>query len=308
MMIRQSLRTGLAQAWAHKRIILIYYLTNLLLGLLLLLPIRGVLGDFLGKSAMGQVLGGRLDMNFIFDLFKQRSDLPSIFTSTAPLAVVLYWLALIFLSGGAFSLLRQSTSYSAAAFWGNCGAYFSRFIRLSVWALPFLALFLVLPLAQAGLRRLVFGGDPYQYVTYWSGWIGYGLTTLSFILFGMVLDYARIIAVRSEEKRMRRTVWQAFKFSLRHLFSTTGLALSIFLAGAILLLIYSQLADLLWAANGFVVLLLFLVQQGYMLLRAGLRIALFSSQGHLFEGLAAAPSETPATDTAHELGLEGASA
>ncbi len=67
-MILKSIKFGIAQMWANKRLVLIYYLANLFFGLILVLPLRSVLSKFVGFSLMGAELGGRMNMDFLFYL------------------------------------------------------------------------------------------------------------------------------------------------------------------------------------------------------------------------------------------------
>ena len=66
-MVFAFLRTGLRQMWRHRRVLLIYYLFNLLAGVLLTIPWRGTLKDFIGSSLMGESLAGKLDPHFLIE-------------------------------------------------------------------------------------------------------------------------------------------------------------------------------------------------------------------------------------------------
>ena len=58
-----SLKWGIAQMWAYKRIVFIFFLTNFMFGFLLMLPGRAALSGFAAQTLMGQKLAGR----FSFD-------------------------------------------------------------------------------------------------------------------------------------------------------------------------------------------------------------------------------------------------
>lgn len=64
-MIIDSIKAGIRLMWSNKRIVLIYYLANLLFGIILMLPFRSVLSSFVGNSLMGEMLVDRLDMDFL---------------------------------------------------------------------------------------------------------------------------------------------------------------------------------------------------------------------------------------------------
>ncbi|NUM79010.1 hypothetical protein HUU40_32035, partial [candidate division KSB1 bacterium] len=84
-----------------------------------------------------------------------------------------------------------------------------------------------------------------------------------------------------------------------------GLSLLFFLAGALVLLLYNPLANSLSAPSGFIVFLLFVLQQLYIFCRKTLELALYAGQVHLYrERQQLVQEEEP--QPANELGWEGA--
>lgn len=277
------MKTGFAQAWANKRLILLYYLTNLAFGTILMLPFRSVLRDFVGNSLMGEKLAGRLDMDFLFEFIKENPNLLSSYLILLPLLLIGYWLIMLFFSGGAFSLFIRGEKFSAAEFWGNAAKYFGRFIRLVLWSIPFGIALFCLQFIWNGLQRILFGSDPYQSVVYWGGWIKVGIRYLSFILFFLLLDYARIYVVSKDEKRMRTSLVQALKFAATNFWIMFGFASLLFLIGIICLILYNPIADLLHSPNSIIILLLFFWQQFYLAARMILRLTLYAGEVKLYQ-------------------------
>ncbi|MFQ5752654.1 MAG: hypothetical protein ACE5HI_11710 [bacterium] len=305
-MILSSIKSGLAQMWANKRMVLVFFIVNLFFGVLLMLPFRSILNNFVGHSLMGAELAGRLNMDFFFDFLKYNSNVTSIFQGLILIVPAVYWLVSLFLSGGAFAVFASGDNYSASMFWGSAAKYFGRFFRLVLWSLPVFAILFCLQFIETGIQRLVFGSDPYQYVTYWGAWIKFGLRLISILLFGLVLDYARIHAVLADERKMRISLWHAIKFAFGKITQTFSLKLILFFVGVVALVIYNPLANVLAAPNAFVVLLLFLLQQLYMFFRMMLRLTLFSSQMVLYKEIT--EGATAAVPTSDDLGIEGAPA
>ena len=137
-----------------------------------------------------------------------------------------------------------------------------------------------------------------------GGWVKFGLRTFGILLFGLVLDYARIHAVLSDERRMRISVWRGIKFAFRNFGRTFSLTLVLFLTGAAVLTIYNPISDVLAAPNVFVIIVLFLLQQSYMLFRTALRLTLFAGQLNLYEE-SAEESEEVEQPIEGEAGLAG---
>jgi hypothetical protein len=281
-MIINAIKSGIKQLGSNKRIILIYYLANLLFGIVLMLPFRSILNRFVGYSLMGEKLAGRMDMDFLFEFFKEN---PNFFSTYSMLLLILFttfWLLSLFLSGGAFSVFASGEQYTAPVFWGNATKYFGRFIRLVLWSIPVFAILFCLQFLWTAIEKIFFGSDPYQYICYWGGWIKVGLRYISFILYFIVLDYARIHAVTTDENRMRISLWQAIKFAFGNFWKTFGLALLLFIAGIIALVIYNPIADLLHAPYSIVILLLFIWQQVYMVFRMVLKLTLYAGEVRLY--------------------------
>ncbi len=284
-MILKSVKSGFAQMWANKRLVLVYYLANLFFGLILMLPLRSVLNKFVGHSLMGAKLGGYLDADFLVEFFKYNSSTIDSIKGLFLIVPLSYWLFSLFLSGGAFSIFASGEEYSPSLFWRNAAKYFGRFVRLVLWCLPVIAVLFCLQFIWSAIERVFFGSDPYQYITYWGGWIKVGLRYVSILLIALVLDYARIYTVLTDERRMRISVLKGIKFVFQKFLLSFGLVLLLFIIGAIVLIIYNPIANALHAPNIVIIFILLLLQQIYMFFRMLLRLTKFSSQMYLYNSL-----------------------
>ena len=101
---------------------------------------------------------------------------------------------------------------------------------------------------------------------------------------------------------MRNAAWQGIKFTFANFRRTFTLGFAVFLLGVIGLVIYNPVANLFSAPNAFVILLLFIWQQLFIIFRSALRISLYSGETHLYKGLigdippAVVATETPPAD------------
>jgi hypothetical protein len=299
-MILNSLKSGFDQVRANKRMVVVFYLANLFFGLLLMLPLRAILSSFIGKSQMADKLGGPLDMDFLFEFFKHTEGVVPAFMGLILIVPAANWLFTLFLSGGAFATLAGGEKYNAAFFWGSSAKYFGRFVRLTLWSLPVFAVLFCLQFLETGVQRLIFGSDPYQNITYWGGWIKVGLRQIGFLLFAMVLDYARIHAVLNDERKMRTSLLQGIKFVFGNFLYTFGLAFLLLLIGAVALVIYNPIANSLNAPNALIVIMLFAWQQVYMVFRTLLRLTTYASQLQLYRELRTAPEPAAITSTGEQ--------
>lgn len=291
--------------WSNKRMVLIYYLANLLFGIILMLPFRAMLSQFIGASLMGEKLAGRLDMDFLFEFIKENPNFFSTYTALLLVLPTAYWLLTLLLSGGAFSVFTSGEKFSSSLFWGSAVKYFGRFIRLVLWSIPVFAILIGATFLWSGIERLVFGKDPYQYITYWSGWFQMGLRYLALIIYFMILDYARIHAVTTDELRMRFSLWFGIKFVFNNFWKTFGLAFLLFLVGIGALIIYNPIANMLSAPMSTVILALFLWQQVYVGWRMVVRLVVYGGEVRLYNSIVTETNDVENSMEEHFRGQEG---
>ncbi|MBI4809898.1 MAG: hypothetical protein HY800_00290 [Ignavibacteriales bacterium] len=279
----KSLKSGFVAAWRNKRMIFVYYLVNLLLGLMIVLPFRMIISDFVGNTLMGEKLAGRLDMDFLFEFIIKSSGGIDALKGSLLIIPLLYWLCGLFLSGGAYSIFISGERYSAAMFWGYSARYFGRFLRLFMWSIPAFIILYGFQFIEIAIVRIFWGKDPYQYITFWGTWIRGGLGYIGILIYYLILDYARIYVLSSNEHRMRKALWFGIRFTFRNFFKTFSLTFILFIIGITVLLIYNPLADALHAPSAVVVIILLLVQQLYILIKMLLRLTLYAGQSSLFK-------------------------
>lgn len=294
-MVFASLKVGLRRSWTAKRMLFIYFLTNLFCGLLLAMPFRSTLSSKVGNTLYGGVLAGRIDMNFLFDFLFNHRDLGAAWFGLVIVVPLFYLLTNIFFSGGALAVFASPERYSATLFWSGAAKSFGRFLRLWLMSLPVFAVFFLIMFLEKGVTRLLFGADPYQHITYWAGWARVGLFGLAALLSYMFFDYARIYSVLHDERRMRRAWWAGLKFMFANFGKTLLLVVMIALLGVIALAIYHLAVDRLAAPQTVVILAMFLLQQVYMFVRIFMKLSTFAAQTVLYRAItAAAPAVTTA--------------
>jgi hypothetical protein len=272
---------GMKACWKNKRMVVLFYLVNVLFGLIVMIPFRTILVNFAGHSLVGKSLAEHFDLEFIIEFVRKNDGVFSTLMSLFLVAGAMYWLVGLFLSGGAYGMFVAGEKYSAQLFWKNAGEYFGRFIRLFLWSIPVFVVFYSIQFLENGFIRIFFGKDPYQNIIYWGSMVKTGLGYFGILLYYVVLDYARIYTVRTGERKMRIALWHGISFTFRHFFLTFALSLVMFLIGTIALLVYNPIADALHAPNALVVILLLVVQQCYILFRMLLRLILYAGQTSL---------------------------
>ncbi|MBN2357292.1 hypothetical protein JXO59_14345 [candidate division KSB1 bacterium] len=277
------IKQGLARMWAHKRLILFFYFANLITAALIILPLRAALNRFAGHSQMADRLRYGMDADLLIEFLQYSGETIGPILLFGLLAAILYWLLTLYLSGGALKLFASGRQYDAALFWGSAGRYFGRFLRLFLWSLLVLLILLLLPQIITLLQRLIFGKDPYEYITYYSGFIRLILYVIGVFFYLMVFDYGRIQIISSEERATRKALWRALVFIRDHFGRVVLLSLIFALTGTVGFFIYYFIADLLNGSIALTIALIFILQQLFMLFRAALRLTGFASETVLYQ-------------------------
>ncbi len=284
-MIFHVLQAGLARVWALKKIWLLYYLTHLVLAGLAVFPARRIMLHYAGYSHMGGNLAQGMDFGLLLEFFHYRGDALSPVLLFAALLSLLFWLILLFFSGGTLRLVMAGSRYKARDFWGSCGRYFGRFLRYFLWTLPVLALLLMAPQLLNLLKKMIWGPDPREAVLYWLGWAKTGLRFLAILVWQLIFDYGRIRIVHSNDQKMSNTLLRTLRFAGKEFALVFSLTILLAAAGLLVLLLYNPAANLLNAPTPLALALLFLWQQLYMVFRAGLRLITLSSQARMYRYL-----------------------
>lgn len=359
-MVFASLKAGFYLMWTNRRIVYIFYLANLLLGILLMIPFRQFVKSFAGESLMAEKLAGPIDIDFIFDLIRENPALNEVLILMIVFGLLLYLLVNLFLSGGAYGVFAGSFAsryrmgdealldlqkagvpdpvllklkalkgevyqseadflqalaeildpseqgrwevllirhvrtrniqpdhpYDSAGFWGDAGRYFARFFRLGLWGL--LVLLVLLGIEEAltrGVQYLIFGKEPYEYISYWGRWLRVLLRYFVFLLFLMCFDYGRIYTVLSGERKMRRAIARGIRFTIRNFRRAFTLIFVFTLMAVISLLVYNALVNVFAAPRALIIFLLLLWQQLYILVKMILRVSLYGGEMYLYQKL-----------------------
>lgn len=302
-MILESLKVGLRRAWAAKRMRVLYYLVSLFCGVVLAIPMRSLLSDKISETLLGQALGGRFDMNFFADFIANFEGFGDTWFGLVMIIPIFYLLTNVFLSGGALSVFVSEEKYSTTMFWSGSARYFGRFLRLWLMALPVFGVFFLIIFLEKGVTRLLFGADPYQYVTYWAGWVRTGLIAFAMMMSYIFFDYARIYAVMRDDPKMRRAWLAGLKFMFGNFGKVLLLTLSMALISMVVMVVYNLLANQLAAPNAFVVLMLFLAQQVYIFFRMFVKMTAFAAQTTFYHSVSAVATVATTYSASEDLSM-----
>lgn len=303
-MIR-SFFVGINEASRSWKMILMLLAANVLLSLPVIVPIFQLfVGASRGTLAADRLMADKLDAAWLIDVVNHQ--FPGAAIETAALQVramfvvmgVCYLLLNTLLAGGVIGVFNSADGwFTMRKFWGDAGAYFWRFFRLTLISLIFYAgavgIYMLLrwPIENATERASAFESVIYK------RWAAMALLALLFAFINMVFDYAKIGTVTHSDRRnskgMFRETFRAFRFAFRNFFSAFGLYLIIAIVGLALFLVFNALR---WSVDqssvGRVSLAIFLGQIA-IAGRMWTRLVFYAAETHLYKKLARGAATAP---------------
>jgi hypothetical protein len=278
-MARSATRQGLAAAGRNMRLAVTLWILNLALAAAATAPVWRALDDAIALLPAADSLAESFSFGVIADLEELHPGLIGGLASSAAAAFGLGLLVGLVASGGALEVLTSGDDGRPFAHRFGRGAFrfFSRFLRLGAITLVLAAL--VAALVAGPLLAL----DRYAWRESASEWLVLALSFAALVACGLVLllallvqDAARVLVVRGDLRRVLPALGSALVLLWRH----PGRWLGAWGGNAALLGVafaaYLALASLIPAGPALVALVL--LQQLFVLVRCGLRVALLGAE------------------------------
>lgn len=279
-------RRACTHALASPGLVITLYLVNFLLAFPAFYFAYAVLQSALGNSLAGEALLSGFDDTVWHDLMRAQGfsfTITALLRYALPLAV-LGAVAQTFLAGGVLDLLVREKRFSAATFFQACGTYLGQFFPIWVLTALILALVFLLFGVLLGSVLTMAAMQPDS-----DRAAGVGITILLTSLFFLLLlvfmasDYARVNAVVHGKQPSWKAMGRGFLFIFRNPASTLGLHFLLILLLGIVIVIYFALEGLTDTDSSSTIFLLFIVQQLFMVARAGIRVAFSAGEVALYE-------------------------
>jgi hypothetical protein len=243
----------------------------------------------LGHSTWANELGNSLDASWIAELIAQ-STVPALPMLAAVVGLAgLARILQLFLLGGTLQVFGVGEPFTAAVFFGGCGRYFWRLVRLALFSLAFFA---VAGAIAAGLNlagNKIFGeGSEATPLIYWS-WFRAGVLACLLGLCSLGFDYAAIHLAVEDSRKSVRAYLGAFRLILRAPLRTIGLYIVLWMVALLLLGAYAGVSQFLPQTSLALIVVLFLVRQAAVVARAWCRLLFYSAQCVLYRDLRPGP-------------------
>jgi hypothetical protein len=283
MGVFKAIGIGMGTTVRKSRLLVILYVIDFVIAAAVALPFLAIVQGELGHSFLGSNVRPA-DLMWLGEaVLKYQDALPSMLA--ALLGAALLTLALrVFLNGGIVGrLLDREGRTILAAFFGDCGRYFWRFVRLFLVSLVFLFLTfgIILKLISALIDPLIEGA-----VTEWLPLILSNLHLLAALLLlsivHMIVDYGRIAVVADEERKVLKALRHVLAFLKKRFFRAWAIYLLIVAAALAGTVLFYAVLGPLGGPSVPLVLGAFVWMQLYVLFRIWIRTLFVSAQAEYY--------------------------
>ncbi len=283
MGVFKAIGKGIGTTFRKPRLLVILWVVNIVYAAVVAFPLFTLAQAELGHSYLGSNVRP-LDLMWLGEaVLKYQDAMPAVIGGLVVSALLFLGLY-VFLNGGIIGrLLDREGRPTLQAFFGDCGRYFGRFVRLFLSSLAFLVLTfgVILRLLSALMNLWVESA--------WTQWPSVILGNLHFIvallllsIVHMVFDYARIAVVADEETKVLRALRNALNFLRKRFFRSWALYLLIvagFIAGTVF---FYVVLGLLSGPAVLFVLLGFVWMQLNVLFRIWIKTLFFAAQAEFY--------------------------
>jgi len=283
MGVIKAIFNGMGTTVRKPRLQVILYVVNLVFSMAVAIPFLAIVQNDLGHSFLGSSIR-TLDPMWIGEaVLKHHNTLAALAVGFAVGSLV--YLALhVFLFGGIVGrLLDLEGPTTLAAFAGDCGRYFWRFVRLFLIALVFYVLtFGVIMKAVSALFAPAAKGAPTE-------WLPIILSNLHFLIalgllsvVHMIVDYARIAVVADEERKVLKALRHALTFLRKRFFRAWAIYLLIAVATVAATVVFYVVLGRLGVPGVAPVVAALVWMQLYVLFRIWIRTLFVAAQGEFY--------------------------
>jgi len=199
--------------WHRQSILWWVYVVNLLLAVFATLPLMLRLGRVLNSSLVADRLYHGFDLPTFFELASHPDVALAAQLPGSILFAIVFFVFMLFLTGGILESYRREQKPSRGEFFGACGAFFWRFVRLLIFMAIIVGLLLLVATRIQRWSDSLAAESPIEKLGFWVE-VGSSLLVLLVLMcVRLWFDMAQVRAVAEDERKMRRTMLTAFKLT-----------------------------------------------------------------------------------------------
>lgn len=278
MNIAKAYTKGFIQTAKYPRMLFILYFANILMALIFALPFFSALKSSAGHSDFLNGLLAGFDYTVFSNLMYYSGKAFNAITGGIKWLILAYFLLSVFLTGGIIRTLNDD-KFSTSSFFGAGAHSFFRYLGLSLIIVLSQIIFLLLIfIPLSGYISNNFAEFQSELTAYYLVFSAIGLYALIFMLISMIGDYGKFYLELNNSFNIFKGFWGGVRYAFKHFLKTYVLYLILLFLPAVIMYVYLYFESDMKMATGIGILLVFLMQQGFILLRVYLRTWVLSSQ------------------------------
>lgn len=274
---------GFKKAFISKKNITIIYGCTLMLGLILTGAFNAMLTSTISSRPEMYKLLHDFNYKIYSDFMNNYGDFIRPLINQMIWFGIFYFFFTIFFAGGILKYFEVLTIKSKSqAFFAGCAKYFWRFLRLGVYVILIqlaVMITIAVPFGLIFIDAVDHSPEPALF-TIFLIWAGVHL--LFFLLISIISDYAKIILVKEDSKKVLRTLLIALKFTLKKIYLTYPLYILLLVIPILLTFAYFWIDSILGMNTILTVILTGLIQQMFIWARMFSKVWILGSEYELF--------------------------
>ena len=274
-----ALKLGARQVLRLRKLIVFFYLLNLIAAAVVVMPGVLLISGRLAHSFESDRLYTNQDVAWVVETLSHFRWWPiTAIGATLAAVTLLFFILNTFLAGGAISVFHDEKQ----PFFSSCARYFPRLFRLMLISLVFYGLVLGLNSAlNAAINR---ARESSMESHTWTivHWIQLLIVFFLLCVVNMIIDYGKIICVAGGQRSAFRATIGAFRFVAMHLGQTSAVYWMCTAIGLLFLLVYYGITEGTGQNLRFTILLVLSLRQIYMIVRVWLRLWTWSSELNVY--------------------------
>lgn len=292
MTVWSSFKDGIRNVWEHKLLVMVLFFFKLFFAFLLLIPAYYMFSRTFSFSPLSINFLEGYDFYLLVDFFSQWSKGLSIYKVYFLIIGLAAIFSYIFFSGGLWGALFQSSKQEiyrlrGEKFFADCAGYFGSFLKIFIFICIAYILVLIFALFIFSSLHALTGKEFSYTIRILILVLEIVILAILFMWVNMWSIYLRAHSVSLEEKKLLGNLKLSLKFILKNFGKTVLLYYLLSVILVMTLAIYFGLNKTLHLLSDkrFLILFLFIIQQGYSIFRSFFRLVFYSSQMVLFDKL-----------------------
>lgn len=280
-----TIPTAFKSTLSHPRLVIFFYLSNLLCTGLLFLPLKKSIDEYAGHSLFAESLSDGFSLKFLLEYLAHNSGEFGTAMALLPVVLVASFIAGTLLSSGALAVFLSGGGYDSRLFWSTAATNFWPIMRLTLWMAPLVTIGgLVLGAAYWAIDSFL----PERATDadlFWAFLPLIAIGGLIGLLLLTIYDYGKVEVIAQGQHRTRHAVLRATALIARHPFRTAGFLLVMTLLGLAVLVIAHQVAGGFTFTGAGIPFFIITLQQLTLLCRQFIKTSRYAGVAFLYKQL-----------------------